>query len=106
MRTEGEDISGTLRACPSGLAAEPEDPLEVVLLKNGMNRGFALLVAVALMVAGGMAVEGKTAWRFAGDRAYQHVKAQVELGVRAPGTPGHDKCVEYIVGALKALKLD
>ena len=43
---------------------------------------------------------------FNGDKAFAHVKDQVDIGVRAPGTPGHDRCVEYIVSRLEALKLD
>lgn len=39
--------------------------------------------------------------RFDGERAYQLLKAQVELGPRYPGAPGHSATHSFIVGELK-----
>ncbi|MGQ9581445.1 MAG: M28 family peptidase, partial [Armatimonadota bacterium] len=39
--------------------------------------------------------------RFDGERAYQLLKAQVELGPRYPGTPGHSATHSFIVSELK-----
>ena len=37
---------------------------------------------------------------FDAQRAFSVLEAQVGFGPRAPGTPGHDQCEEYIVGEL------
>jgi glutaminyl-peptide cyclotransferase len=39
---------------------------------------------------------------FDGERAYAHVQAQVALGPRIPGTPGHDKIREWIMNEVIA----
>ena len=38
--------------------------------------------------------------KFNADSAYSYIKAQVDLGTRVPGSPGHAKCVEYITSEL------
>lgn len=38
---------------------------------------------------------------FDADSAYARVAEQVAMGPRIPGTPGHDRCVEYIKARLK-----
>lgn len=43
---------------------------------------------------------------FNADSAYAHVARQVSFGPRVPGTPGHSRCREYIIGALQAAGVD
>ena len=38
---------------------------------------------------------------FSGDRAYEDVKFQVDLGPRIPGTPAHDQMVDWMVSELE-----
>ncbi len=38
---------------------------------------------------------------FSGTRAYEHLKRQVAIGARVPGTPEHERAVSYIKGSLK-----
>lgn len=40
------------------------------------------------------------------DSVYARVAEQVAMGPRIPGTPGHDRCVDYIVARLKAAGAD
>ncbi|HEY3999172.1 MAG TPA: M28 family metallopeptidase [Candidatus Xenobia bacterium] len=42
---------------------------------------------------------------FDGQRAYDAAKAQCDIGVRAPGTPGHEQCVKWIEDQFAADKL-
>ncbi|MBM4318984.1 MAG: hypothetical protein FJ125_03270, partial [Deltaproteobacteria bacterium] len=42
---------------------------------------------------------------FCGDRAFEHLLAQTALGVRAPGTAGHEAAVALIRRELSALGL-
>jgi len=39
---------------------------------------------------------------FSGEKAYDHVLAQCNLGPRPPGSQAHEKCVSYIVSCLKS----
>ena len=43
---------------------------------------------------------------FSGDRAYRLLQAQTDLGVRAPGTPGHEAVVQLIRTTQEALGLE
>ncbi|HEU0177327.1 MAG TPA: M28 family peptidase [Blastocatellia bacterium] len=47
----------------------------------------------------------KTTTAFDGERAFNHVKAQVEFGPRPPGSPAIEKTREYIVRELKSYGL-
>lgn len=40
---------------------------------------------------------------FDGARAFRHLEAQVEFGPRVPGTPAHDRCLQYLAGELRPL---
>jgi Zn-dependent M28 family amino/carboxypeptidase len=48
----------------------------------------------------------KTTTAFDGERAFNHVKAQVEFGPRPPGSPALEKTREYIVRELKSYGLN
>jgi glutaminyl-peptide cyclotransferase len=39
--------------------------------------------------------------RFEGERALSHVETQLSFGPRIPGTPGHDRIVEYMLSELE-----
>ncbi len=62
--------------------------------------GLVLLPAVGLFVSSRMA-EPPAA--FDGQRAYQHVLRQVEMGPRTPGSPAHTEVIEYILSTLEGL---
>lgn len=44
--------------------------------------------------------------QFSADSALAHVKAQVQMGPRVPGTKGHEACEQYIVDQVKAAGAD
>ncbi len=44
--------------------------------------------------------------KFDADSAYAYVKAQVDMGIRVPGTPGHEECEAYIIDKLKEFDAD
>jgi Peptidase family M28 len=63
------------------------------------------LVAVACS-AGSVAIRSATGRlgvrpEFDGTAAYARLRAQCDFGPRVPGTPGHAKCLEYLVKTLK-----
>jgi hypothetical protein len=82
-------------------------------------RNLGLLIAVVIMLAcadsdstSNPAAEkpenedkAKATTAFDGERAYNHVKAQVEFGPRPAGTPANEKAREYIVHELKSYGL-
>jgi len=95
-------------------------------IRNQVIRNQVLLVIVALMLAcadgassSKPTVENtpaqktgaenedktKTTTAFDGERAFNHVKAQVEFGPRPPGSPAIEKTREYIVRELKSYGL-
>src|SRR5687767_11390380 len=43
---------------------------------------------------------------FNADSAYAFIKAQVDFGPRVPGTPGHEKCLNYIVAKMKSYGME
>ena len=61
----------------------PSAPARVLVASAGL----ALLI-------GGLAGCGPRERRFDEERAFGHLVAQVELGPRAPGTPGHAAALE------------
>ncbi len=62
--------------------------LVVVLLALGLGLGWQLTRSTQPQV------------KFEGERAYQDILAQVDLGPRSPGSPGHSAVMEYIEAEL------
>lgn len=62
--------------------------LVIVLLALGLGLGWQLTTSSQSQV------------KFEGERAYQDVLAQVDLGPRSPGSPGHSAVIEYIEAEL------
>lgn len=72
-----------------------------------MKRSLRVIFAVAAV---GILVAGIIWWAtsqasipagFIGDRAYQDVKTQLELGPRTPGSPAHQAAIEYFTAELR-----
>ena len=72
-----------------------------------MKRSLRVIFAVAAV---GILVAGIIWWTtsqvsipagFNGDRAYQDVKTQLELGPRTPGSPAHQAAIEYFTAELR-----
>lgn len=59
------------------------------------------LCAVLLSIAVGCSPSSAPA--FDGERAYEILKRQVDIGPRYPGVPGHDACRDMIISHLKPL---
>lgn len=58
-----------------------------------------------LLLVGTLAAAAAEPAPFDGHRAFADVKAQVDMGVRAPGTPGHEQCTAWIEQQMKAAGL-
>lgn len=65
-------------------------------------RALAATLALALLPAGygGVAVADSVP-QFPAERAFRHLTAQCAFGPRVPGTPGHDRCLDYIQQTLR-----
>lgn len=70
-----------------------------------MKRFLWIILAIVGMLAVGLiwwtTSRAATSAGFNGERAYQDVKAQVELGPRTPGSPAHQAAIEYFIAELK-----
>lgn len=67
----------------------------------------ALLICVSLISwSSPTAIAQEPSPAFDGTRAFQHLRALVEIGVRSPGTPGALRAQEYIKNELRGLKLE
>jgi glutaminyl-peptide cyclotransferase len=96
--------------------------LRITALAYGRLRIAAMIISAAIMLAcaddasssrpaaenspapatgSGNEDKTKTTTAFDGERAFNHVKAQVEFGPRPAGTPANEKAREYIVKELK-----
>jgi len=64
------------------------------------NFGLSSLSTI-LVIAYLLMISQANAESFNGDRAYQFLIDQTDLGPRAPGSPGHSACKEYLVGQLE-----
>jgi hypothetical protein len=89
---------------PFGLLACPGNSTQ-----TGTNTGTANANAnasVAPSPAASQPVTSTAATGFDGDRAFEHVRKQVEFGPRPPGSPELAKTRDYIVGELKSYGLN
>ena len=67
------------------------------------TRTFLILIAMtALMLCSCAQSFQKAMSDFSAERAMEHVRAQVALGPRPPGSPELEKCREYIVAQMKS----
>jgi Peptidase family M28 len=65
-------------------------------------REFLDLLALLCLFSGGCSMSPKAAAPpLSGERAMEHVRAQVALGPHPPGSPALEKCREYIIGQLR-----
>jgi len=62
-----------------------------------------ILISVLISCATGCRSQEKiiNGTEFDGERAYLDLVAQVEIGARYPGTPGHDQILDYMTGELE-----
>ncbi len=68
------------------------------LFTHGADTLIIGATVIGLLVAGGMISQ---AVALSGDRAFEHLVAQCEMGPRNPGSPGHKKCLAYIQQVLR-----
>ncbi len=66
-----------------------------------MRRYVIGLAVVAILVVGGVLVQRAKSGRFSGERAFEHVRAIVEIGERTPGSEGIEKARVLIESELK-----
>lgn len=70
-----------------------------------MKRSRWIILAIIGVLATGLiwwtTSRAATSVGFNGERAYQDVKTQVELGPRTPGSPAHQAAIEYFTAELK-----
>jgi Zn-dependent M28 family amino/carboxypeptidase len=66
----------------------------------------AIALAAAACGAGSVAIRSATGRvgvrpEFDGAASFKHLRAQCDFGPRVPGTPGHAKCLDYLVKTLR-----
>ncbi|MHB2016467.1 MAG: M28 family peptidase [Candidatus Xenobia bacterium] len=70
------------------------------------------MVTLAVLIVGSLWAWSRrprtvvAAGEFDGQRAYKDLVAQCDMGVRAPGTPGHEQCAKWIEDQLTAMHVE
>jgi glutaminyl-peptide cyclotransferase len=78
--------------------------LQTISHKGGFMRsvlGVTLAIALIVCSCGQSSSTPKPSASFSGERAMEHVRAQVALGPRSPGSSQSQKCREYIIRQLR-----
>jgi hypothetical protein len=128
MTNENEQAEKGNQSTADGPPDAPSNPQSAIrnpqsAIKKSAIRNLALLIAALLLfacangagsskpaventpVGAGGEDKTKKTTAFEGDRAFNHVKAQVEFGPRPPGSPAIEKTREYIVRELNSYGL-
>lgn len=71
------------------------------MMKHQNRFLFVLAVLVALGAMSFFLTKSANGAEFDGERAYQHVEAQLAFGPRTPGSQAHGQAVEYMVAELE-----